>query len=176
MNIIILALIAALQKEVVLLEAELAQQQATTTVNVAPYVAPVQPIQTNYLAPVQTPVLTAAPQPSCTLSVDYLNSPVNVSWNVQNATTFIPSMQWKYTTNGVWSDWTPMLLAPTYVPPHDPTQQVFPETTQTSTVTGLNLINDQGSSRLEGMVGQTAHYPIDVQLSMGGATCDYIIK
>jgi hypothetical protein len=140
-------------------------------VNVQPY-TPSEP-QSNVTAP---EVLKAVPQPSCTVSVDYLNSPVNVSWNVENATTFIPSMQWRYTnTDGTQSSWIPMVLAPTYVPPHDPSVQVTPETTQASIVTGLNLLNDQGSSRLGGMIGQTQHYPLDVQLSMGGATCDYTI-
>lgn len=121
------------------------------------------------------PVYVAPVSPSCSLTVDYLNSPVSVSWNVENATTFVPNLKWRWTDNGTWRDWVSMSVAPTYVPPHDGSVFTPPQTTETSTVTGLKLLNDSGSTQFVGYIGQTKLYPLQVELTIGGATCDYTI-
>jgi len=154
----------------------LSSNVATDTTPTIPLYNP-QAAAGDYTGGTATPTYVAPVSPSCSLSVDYLNSPRSVSWNVENGTSFVPSLQWRYTQeDGTWSSWTPMLLPPTYVPPHDPSVSALPETTQTSTVNGLHLLNDQGSSYFANMVNQTSSYPIDVQLSISGTTCDYTIK
>lgn len=158
-TVVILALIASLQKEVVLLETELAQQQAVVAVQTAPITesmplgsAPLQPTPTS--TPSGTPIVYVGEQDtqpvpeSCSITASV--SPQNEigSQSNPNAVTMV-----NWTLSGIPTSTQGILV------PIDPSQGNFI----------VHVAPDQESGATQDSVGY--YFPAGIKATFGSSTC-----